>query len=228
MDYRYIPQKRVAEIGEPGQKKLREASVLIVGCGALGSHVAMYLAGAGVGKLTICDFDNVDLSNLHRQVFYTQSEVGRNKAQILKSKMLDLNSDIQVEAVTKLVTSAFLEKSQDWTLIIDAADNPSTTYMLDDFCKKKGIPLCIAGVSGWEAQVFTFIPGSFSYGDFFDKPTDETGVLPCSIAGIVGSTASYAASVQCAQAIKIILECNSPSSSLIIADLLNDSFKSIC
>ena len=222
---RYLAQQRMDEIGPEGQKRLRDARVLIIGCGALGSPVAMYLAGSGIGHLILADFDTVDLSNLHRQVFYGEEEIGQPKVDILKKRIETLNSEVKVEKWHNLVTARLLEMAQiKFDIAVDAADNPATTYILDDFCKRKGIPLITAGVSGWEAQVFTFIPGSFSYGDIFARPEADAEILPCSLNGILGATAAFAASLQNAETIKLLVGEGGTSSRLITANLLSGYF----
>lgn len=222
---RYLPQSRLPEIGKEGQERLAKARVLIVGCGALGAPVAMYLAGAGVGKLVIADFDNVELSNLHRQVFYSETELGLNKAERLKRRIEALNSDVSVETWTALVSRKILEtKGTEFDAIADCADNPSSTYMLDEFCRGNGIPLSIAGVSDWRAQVFTALPGSLSYGDIIPKPAYEGGILPCSVTGILGPVAAFAASLQAAEIIKILTRNAGNGSKLITANLLTGQF----
>lgn len=227
MSNRYLPQIRVEEIGTDGQNLLALSSVFIVGCGALGSPLAMQLAGAGVGNIILADFDTIDLSNLHRQNFYTEDEVGLKKSVVLSQKLKALNSDISVESFDKLVTRKFLQDFRGKVSIVaDCADNPETTYLLDDFCYTEGIPLCTAGISGWRAQIFNFIPGSMRYSDVFTKPDNPEQVLPCSIAGILGSTAGFASSLQASQIIKTILGLNKESL-LINADLLSNEFQTM-
>lgn len=229
-DYRYAPQIRVEEFDKEGQERIARARVLIVGCGALGSPSAMYLAGAGIGSLVIADFDTIDISNLHRQVFYSEEDVGKSKSAILAEHVRSLNSNVRIERWNKLVTKKMLEKEfaiEPFDAIIDAADNPSTTYMLDDFCQTKGIPLSSAGVTGWKAQVFTSIPGSYTYREIFPEPEENCGLLPCSISGIMGPTAALAASLQTAEIIKMLLGLSGESSRLVMADLLTGNFTEI-
>lgn len=226
---RYIAQSRLPEIGSEGQEKLKRASILIIGCGALGSSVAMYLAGAGVGNIAIADYDTIDLSNLHRQVFFREGEIGKPKADILAERMHDLNEEINIQVIRKVVTPAvLLSEGNGRDVIIDAADNPATTYMVDDFCREHDIPMSTAGVQGWKAQIFSYTPGSFSYRDIFPCPTDEGGILPCSIAGITGPVASFAASLQAAEVIKFILGLGPGTSTLVSADLLTGEFVRVC
>lgn len=219
---RYIAQERLPEIGKNGQEKLSVSKVFIIGCGALGANVAMYLAGAGVGFLHIADFDTIDISNLHRQVFFSEDELGTSKAQRLKQKLQELNSSIEVFATNNLITKKYL--SGDYDVIVDCADNPSTTYMLDEFCHANKIPFSTAGVAGWKAQVFTSLPDSFSYADIFPQPGENTSILPCSITGIMGSTAGLAASLQTSEVLKILLGLGENVSRLITVNLLTLEF----
>lgn len=222
---RYIAQTRLTEIGEEGQKRLSEAKVLIVGCGALGSPVAMYLAGAGVGNLLVADFDTVDISNLHRQVFYCEHDVGKCKSSILSSNIRALNSEVKVKEFKGLVTPTYLETiKNEIDIIADCADNPATTYSLQTFCKTNDIPLVIAGVTGWNVQIFSYFPGSTSFDEIFPQPDENSGMLPCSITGITGPTAALGASVQASEIIKRITGHAAAESFLFIADLLRLQF----
>lgn len=225
---RYNAQIRLEEIGRTGQQKLAEARILIVGCGALGSPAAMYLAGAGAGHITIADFDTVELSNLHRQVFYSEEEAGKSKAECLKACIERLNSEISVTVWNKLVTGRQLIASDErFDIIIDAADNPATTYMLDRYCFETGTPLSTAGVSGWTAQVFLYYPGSVRYSEIFPEPEEGTEILPCSVAGIAGPVAQFASSLQVADAIKVITGAEKNESRLTTANLLTNKFEVI-
>lgn len=222
---RYISQIRLPEIGADGQKLLSSSSVLIVGCGALGSPLAASLAGAGIGRLVIADFDTVEISNLHRQLYYDEVHAGKKKVEVLAERLRSLNSDIEIIPVDALVSHRLLDSLDIvFDVIADCADNPASTYLLQDFCSKKGLPLSTAGVSGWNAQIFTYIPGSTGYSEIFPKPDDSEGILPCSIAGIIGPTAQLAASIQASEIIKLLLKIGNKKSQLITVDLLNSSF----
>lgn len=227
---RYIPQMRIPEIGAESQEKLAGSTVLIVGCGALGSPLAMYLAGAGVGKLVLYDFDTIELSNLHRQVFYTEQETGMSKSEILKKRIESLNSEIEVEAHKEFLTiQKLLELNHNFNIIADTADNPATTYMLDKYCRHNDIYLSTAGVVGWDAQIFTYIPGSTPYSMVFPEPKTDSGILPCSLTGIMGQTSAFAASLQGAEIIKCLLGLGEKNSRLVTANLLTLDFnKFIC
>lgn len=225
---RYNAQIRLEEIGRLGQQKLADTHILIVGCGALGSPAAMYLAGAGIGHITIADFDTIELSNLQRQVFYREEEAGKSKTECLKAGMESLNSEVSVTVWNQLVTRRQLLALKDrFDMIIDAADNPATTYMLDRYCFETGIPLSTAGVSSWTAQVFLYCPGSVRYSEIFPEPEEGSDLLPCSVAGIVGPVAQFASSLQVADAIKYITGAEKKESRLTTANLLTNKFEVI-
>lgn len=224
---RYISQTRLPEIGKSGQEKLLKSSVLIVGCGALGSPLAVYLAAAGAGKLVLADFDTVEMSNLHRQIFYTEEEIGKLKVECLSNRIKALNSEVEIETLQKFITPRILPSlSSEFDLIADAADNPATTFMLDTFCEAHGIPFSTAGVSEWKAQIFTYIPGSYSYGDIFSAPSENSEILPCSIAGIIGPVAGMAASVQAIESIKVLTGNAGENSRLLSIDFLTGNIQS--
>lgn len=223
---RYMPQIRVPEIGKEGQELLQRKRVLIIGCGALGSVTAMYLAGAGVRTLIIADFDTVDESNLHRQVFFGEEEAGRRKVELLKERIEKLNSNVKVEIEKRLVTRKVLEEmAEEIDLIVDAADNPDTTFMIDRFCRENEISWTTAGVRGWEAQIFSYRPGSIPYSEIISQEDLEGEVMPCSVEGILGPVAGIAACIQCAEVIKLLLEVGQPLvDRLLTINLLDDTF----
>ena len=225
-DRRYAAQCRMNEIGKEGQAQLKEKRVLVIGCGALGSVIAMYLAGAGIGHLIIADFDTVDISNLHRQVFFTEIETGLSKAEIIKERIRKLNSEVEVTVLKNLVTRKTLEEFEDKIdIIMDAADNPDTTFMIDDFCRKKGMPWTTAGVRGWEAQIFSYRKGSTSYSEIISRDSLEGEMMPCSMEGILGPVAAMAASIQCVEAVKMLLNIGKPlTDSLLNISLLDNDF----
>lgn len=225
MDFnRYKTQLRLEEIGSKGQNKLFSSTVLIVGCGALGSLTAMYLAAAGTGKIILADFDNIDISNLHRQVFYDETEIGLPKVDILSKKISLLNSDIEIESWKKLVNNKILEEHQDdFNVIIDAADNPETTYMLEDFCFKYKLPFVTAGIREWEAQIYTWRPGFLKFSEIFPQSVSNSSFLPCSLQGVIGPVAGLAASIQVSEALKIMLGLE-VTNTLITIDLLSNKF----
>lgn len=225
---RYARNISVECIGEKGQKKLLESKVLIVGCGALGSVTAMYLAGAGVGNITIADFDTIDISNLQRQVFYRESDCGKSKARTLAKQMKELNSEIEVETLEVLINETMARHIfNNFDFIIDATDNPASKFIVDRVCEELSMPCCIGGVSGFNGQVSTMLPGSIRYRTLFDNDIDS-GVLPCSLNGVVGPSAGIVASIQASEAIKHLTGCGETlMNKLLVFDLLTSSFNLI-
>ena len=225
---RYSRQMAIENIGTSGQERLKNSSVCIVGCGALGSMVAMQLAGAGVGRICISDFDTIDASNLQRQFFFKTSETGECKSEVLQDRMSDLNPECHVEAFKCLVNKekAF-DLFQDYDFVVDATDNPASKHMIESVCAELGKPCCIAGVSGFRGQVMTVIPGSPKFGDVFPDSEDD-GFLPCSISGVIGPAAAVCASVQASETIKYITGAGECLESKIFAfDLLENRFSTL-
>src|SRR5688572_8441832 len=132
---RYARQTILPEIGEAGQAKLRAASVLLVGAGGLGSPAALYLAAAGVGTLGLVDFDRVDVTNLHRQILYGTSSVGRPKLEAARERLNDLNDEVRIVTHdARLSSENALEILRDYDVILDGTDNFATRYLVNDAC----------------------------------------------------------------------------------------------
>lgn len=224
---RYARQIQLPEIGTGGQQLLGAARVLVIGCGALGSPAAMYLAGAGVGELTVADFDTVDITNLHRQIFYTEADAGNPKARLLAVRIAALNSGVRVRAVEEFVRPermAALASGAD--VVVEATDNPDSKSMVSDVCLQLGKPCVLGGVDGWRGQVLTCLPGSPYYRDVFGTGTGS-GFTPCSLGGIAGPLPGAVASMQALEAIKIITGNTSGRGRLILFDALNGRFTTI-
>ena len=219
---RYSRLAAIPSFGEDGVRRLRESSVLVIGCGALGSHCAMGLAASGIGHICIADFDTIDISNLQRQFFFRESETGQPKADILSRRIHELNSEIEVEVVKKLVDASLAKRMfPEFDFVIDGSDNPATKYMTDEICAETGIPCCIAGVRDFQGQVMSWQPGTTRYSDIYGPASGDSSMLPCSAGGVAGPAAAIAASVQCAEAIKRIAGVGNPLyDKLFMFDLL--------
>ena len=137
---RYVRQMLLPEIGAEGQEKLRRARVLLVGAGGLGSPIALYLVGAGIGSLTIVDDDVVSLSNLHRQVIYGEDEVGQPKAACAARRLRRLNSEVQGTPVVGRFTKENADMVADYDVVIDGCDNFATRFLIDDACRCHAVP----------------------------------------------------------------------------------------
>lgn len=223
---RYSRQISVEEIGESGQNLLLSSKVAIVGCGALGSMVAMQLAAAGVGKIMIADFDTIDISNLQRQFFFKTEEAGSSKADKLALRMSDINPGCTIEIIKKMINRKHAsEMFADCDFIVDATDNPASKMMIEEVCDSLGKHCCVAGVSGFHGQVMTIRPGGLKFGDVFSQDADSE-FMPCSIGGVIGPAAALCASIQASETIKF-LTCSGETleDRLLTFSLLDNSFR---
>lgn len=220
--------RNISCIGAEGQKRLSASSVFIIGCGALGGQVAMLLAAAGIGRIGIADFDTIDLTNLQRQLFYTEADAGKKKVETLAARMRELNSEITVDTYDRLIRLQDAETIlADYAYIIDATDNPASKYMTDELCRRLGRPGCIGGVAGWKGQIMTLTgqPASVTFADIFPPPETDMSMMPCEITGVIGAAASTIASLQAAEAIKELIRTDeSPAARLLTVDLLTMQF----
>ena len=201
---RYSRQLVLPEWGEAAQLALSEASALVIGAGALGSPVALYLAGAGVGRLGIVDDDAVELSNLHRQPLHFTPDVGAPKAESAAAKLRFLNPEIVVEPYQVRVDAASapgLVEGQD--LVIDCSDSFETRYAVNAACCAAGVPLVEAGVLGLAGMVMSVKPGRTAcYRCAFPQ---APGDAPrCADAGVLGPAAGVLGSLQALEAMKLL------------------------
>ncbi len=200
---RYARMIALPEVGSKGMESLMDSHVFITGCGALGSVVAMYLAGAGIGKITIADFDTIDISNLQRQLFYATSDAGRPKVRILAERLSALNPTCDIECIDSVVTEASAPALfSQCDFIIDATDNPISKFMTDKTCHELGKPYCIGGVAGFTGQVMSWSPGHARYSDIFFPDGIDSGLMPCSVGGVAGPAAGVIACCQASETIK--------------------------
>jgi len=203
---RYSRQLVLPQWSEAAQVALREASVLVVGAGALGSPVALYLAGAGVGRLGIVDSDAVELSNLHRQLLHFTPDVGVAKAHSAAAKVGFLNPDVLVEPYQVRLdegNAAALVEGHD--LVVDCSDSFATRYAVNAACCAAGVPLVEGGVLGLAGIVMAVRPGeSACYRCAFPEPPPPGAAPTCAQAGILGPAAGVVGSLQALEAIKLL------------------------
>jgi len=210
--YRYDRHLRMEEIGQAGQEKLKSSSVLVIGAGGLGCPALMYLAAAGVGKIGVMDFDSVNETNLQRQILFTTNDVGNNKAESAKNRLAQLNKLINVEAYSyKLTTKNALELFSKYDLILDATDNFSTRYMINDASIISGKPLIYGSVYKFEGQVSVFnYRNGPSYRCLFPDPAKN--IPSCEEVGVLGVLCGIIGTKQANEALKIILGIGNPLS----------------
>lgn len=203
---RYSRQTVLEEIGLPGQRKLLESKVLIVGAGGLGSPAAIYLAAAGVGTIGIVDGDRVDLSNLHRQVMHFTHDIGRPKTQSARRTLEDINPDVTVVPHQTVLTSEnAMEILADYDVVVNGSDNFPTRYLVNDASVMLRKPLVDASILKWEGQATVFLPGRGCYRCLFPTPPPPGAVPSCAEGGIVGAVAGYMGTLQAIEAVKILL-----------------------
>ena len=193
-------------IGSRGQKKLLASKVLIIGAGGLGAPAAMYLAAAGVGTIGIADADEVDLSNLQRQIIHTTNDVGKPKVQSAKETMEAINPDVTVNAYhTFVAADNILDLIKDYDFIIDGTDNFPAKFLINDACVMAGKPFSHAGIIRFQGQLMTYVPGEGPcYRCVFKEPPPKDAVPTCSQAGVIGAMGGVIGSLQAMEAIKYI------------------------
>ena len=154
---RYSRQIILKKVGVIGQKKLLKSSVLIVGAGGLGSPIAIYLAALGIGKIGIVDKDNVEISNLSRQIIFETNDVNKNKSSAAISKLKKINPDIQFKSFNKNLTITNINQiAKKFDLIVDGSDNFRTRFLINDYCLKNKKILVSGAISKFDGQVYTF------------------------------------------------------------------------
>jgi molybdopterin-synthase adenylyltransferase len=205
---RYSRHILLPEVDIAGQEALQQARVLVVGLGGLGSPVAMYLAAAGVGQMTLVDFDVVDLSNLQRQVVHTQNTLGMNKAQSAKSALLALNPLVNIEVVTQQVAAEqWDELMTSMDVIVDCTDNFSTRFALNASSYRQKKPLVSGAAIRFEGQLSVFDhrnPQSPCYQCLYSP--DASDDLRCSEAGVIAPLVGVIGSLQALEVVKLITE----------------------
>eukprot|EP00980_Cylindrotheca_fusiformis_P018844 scaffold6278_cov105-Cylindrotheca_fusiformis.AAC.3 len=192
--------------GVEGQLKLLQSSVLIVGAGGIGSTVILYLASSGVGKMTIVDFDEIDVSNLHRQVIHKSCDVGMNKAESACRAAKALNPSIECNIVKMpFMTSNALDLVSEHDCVIDASDNPQTRYIINDACVIGGKPLVSGSAMGSEGQltVYNYKDGP-CYRCLYPKPSASEGCKTCADNGVLGPVPGIIGIFQAMETLKII------------------------
>ncbi len=204
---RYSRHFMLPEVGEEGQRKLKNAAALVVGAGGLGSPAAMYLAAAGVGRLGLVDFDEVDLSNLQRQVLYSTSDVGKSKLEIARERLRGINPEIEIEAhPTRLTSANALEILREYDVVVDGSDNFPTRYLVNDACALLGKPNVYGSIFRFEGQVSVFdAKRGPCYRCLYPEPPPPEAVPNCAEGGVLGVLPGIIGSLQTLEVLKLIL-----------------------
>ena len=227
---RYSRHLIMPEVGMSGQKKLKAASVLLIGTGGLGSPLAMYLAAAGIGRLGLVDYDIVDYTNLQRQIIHGTKDVGRSKLQSAKETILDINPHVQVDSYEVPLTSAnALEILAPYDIIIDGTDNFPTRYLTNDACVLLGKPNVYGSIFRFEGQASVFYAEEGPcYRCLFPEPPPPGLVPSCAEGGVLGVLPGTIGAIQATEAIKLIIgQGQSLIGRLLLYDALDMSFDEV-
>jgi molybdopterin/thiamine biosynthesis adenylyltransferase/rhodanese-related sulfurtransferase len=231
---RYSRHLIIPEVGMDGQKRLKNAKVLVVGAGGLGSPALLYLAAAGVGTLGIVEFDEVDESNLQRQVIHGQSDIGRPKGESARDSIREINPFVQVNLhQLRLDSSNALDIFRDYDLILDGTDNFATRYLVNDAAVLLGKPYVWGSIFRFEGQASVFwadAPGGLGlqYRDLYPEPPPPGMVPSCAEGGVLGVLCASIGSIMVTEAIKLITGIGEPLlGRLMVYDALEMSYRTI-
>lgn len=227
---RYSRHLLLPEVGLAGQRRLREAKVALIGAGGLGSPVALYLAAAGVGSLTLIDDDTVDRSNLQRQVLHADADVGRPKVASASQRLLAINPALHIHPYPSRLRADNVEALlQGHDVVIDGTDNFSTRYLVNAACVRLDIPLVYAAVERFRGQVSVFWPGHGDncgcYRCVFPAPPPAELAPNCAEAGVLGVLPGLLGMLQATEALKLLLGIGKPLlGTLLCVDALGMQF----
>ncbi|TPG34077.1 HesA/MoeB/ThiF family protein [Flavobacterium pectinovorum] len=220
---RYNRQIILPEIGETGQQKLSKAKVLVIGAGGLGAAILPYLAAAGVGEIGIVDDDVIELSNLHRQVIYKSSAVGKYKVEEAKLMISDLNPLVKVDAITeKLSGKNAISLFKKYDIIVDATDNIAIKYLINDACIITNKPMVYGSIFRFQGQVSVF---NYQNGPTYRclYPDENTQSANCEDAGVIGISVGIIGMLQANEVIKMILQIGEVlSGKILVYNILNN------
>lgn len=225
---RYSRHLLIPEVGLDGQRKLKAASVLVIGTGGLGSPTALYLAAAGVGRIGLVDYDVVDSSNLQRQVIHGTTGIGTLKVESARQRLLDLNPAIQVDTYNEPFTSSnALQIAKDYDVIIDGTDNFPTRYLTNDVCVLLGKPNVYGSIFRFDGQVSVFdARRGPCYRCLFPEPPPPGLVPSCAEGGVLGVLPGTIGTLQATETLKLILDIGQPLiGRLLLFNALDMSFE---
>ena len=203
---RYARQIRLSQVGEEGQQKLLDSTALIIGMGGLGSPAAMYLAAAGIGRIIISDFDQVEDSNLQRQIIHRTQDIGELKALSAKRAIAELNPDCVVEALDwQLEESELEDYARLVDIVLDCSDNFPTRFAINRACVKENTPLVSGAAIRMEGQIASYMPGSGGpcYQCLYKQEFENTET--CAIEGVLSPVVGVIGTMQALQAILILI-----------------------
>lgn len=225
---RYSRHILLPDVGGAGQRKLMDSSAFVVGAGGLGSPALLYLAAAGVGKIGFADADEVELSNLQRQIIHQTRDVGSPKVASAERAIRALNPDCKVEALgERLDAENIREIVKGYDVVLDGSDNFPTRFLVADCCWFEGIPLVSAAVLRFEGQLLTVLPekGDPCYRCFLPEPPPPGSIPSCQEAGVLGAVVGVMGTLQATEATKLLLGAGEHMGDrLLLYDALDCSF----
>ena len=228
---RYSRQIMVPDLGGKAQMRLRDARVLVIGAGGLGSPAAFYLAAAGIGTLGIIDPDNVELSNLQRQILHATKNIGQRKVESAKTTLTELNPDVDVKTYPiRFDETNAAQIAAEYHFIVDGSDNFDTKFLVNDIAIKLGIAFSHAGIVRLQGQTMTVIPGKTAcYRCLFKAPPPPEEILNCQASGILGAVAGTLGTIQATEAVKYLagFEDGLLTDRLLVYDAKNMKFRDI-
>jgi len=218
---RYSKQVMLEDVGLIGQVKLKQAKVLVIGAGGLGSPILQYLVSMGVGKIGMVDFDVIEISNLHRQILYTSEDVGRKKVEVAKEKLSKQNPFVEIIAYPFLLSDSTAEELfEAYDIIVDGCDNFLTRYTVNDWCVKINKPLVYGSILGFQGQVAVFnYNGSKNLRHLFPEPPNAEDVPSCSENGVMGYVPGIVGLYMCDLVTQLILNQFVKVNTLFLMDL---------
>ena len=228
--HRYSRHLLIPDVGLEGQKKLKAASVLVVGTGGMGSPVALYLAAAGVGRIGLVDYDIVDFSNLQRQVIHGESSLGDLKVNSARERMLDLNPEIRIDVYNEVINSENAFRiAEPYDIIVDGTDNFPTRYLINDLCVMTGKTNVYGSIFRFDGQASVFAAEDGPcYRCLFPEPPPPGLVPSCAEGGVLGVLPGTIGSIQATETLKIILGIGEPLiGRLLLYDALDLSFQTV-
>lgn len=227
---RYSRHLILPDVGMEGQKRLKAASVLLVGAGGLGSPLGLYLAAAGVGRLGLVDFDVVDATNLQRQIIHGTKDIGRPKLQSAIDRIKDVNPHVQVDPYeTRFTSQNALEIARPYDLVIDGTDNFPTRYLVNDTCVLLGKPNVYGSIFRFEGQASVLAtPEGPCYRCLFREPPPPGLVPSCAEGGVLGVLPGLIGVIQATEAIKLLIGIGEPLiGRLLLVDSLTMKFRTM-
>ena len=209
---RYLRQIRLSSFGSAGQSALQNAKVLIVGCGGLGCPVALYLSRAGVKEIGLVDGDKVDITNLHRQVLFNETDIGELKAEAAQNALLHGDESLNIEVfIERLQPSNYESIINGYDIVVDCTDNFETRYLLNDACILLDKPLVYGAANGWEGQVAVFnLKQSGNLRDLYPEVPTQGTIQNCEEAGVLGVITGIIGSMMALEVIKVATGIGNP------------------